>query len=91
MLSRRSRFSASIIATSLLSLGLGAGAGWPGAVPAAGAAVETHNPAAVDSDFAQLVAGIASGPVKLLGGPSPKGASFRSGCPGPPTHRHSAG
>ena len=72
----RSRFSALIIATSLLSLGLGAGAGWLGAVPAAGAAVQTHNPAAVDSDFAQLVAGIASGPARLLGGPARKELLF---------------
>jgi hypothetical protein len=73
---RGSRFSASVIAASLVSLGLGAGAGWLGAVPAASAAVETHNPAAVDSDFAQLVAGIASGPVKLLGGAARKELLF---------------
>ena len=38
--------------------------------------METHNPAAVDSDFAQLVADIASGPVKLLGGPARKELLF---------------
>ena len=73
---RRARFLASIIATSLLSLGLGTGTGWLGAVPPAGAAVEIHNPVAVDSDFAQLVADIANGPVKLLGGPARKELLF---------------
>ncbi len=57
---RITRVSASIVATSLLALGLGAGRGWLGTVATAGAAVIAHNPAQVDIDFAKLVADIAN-------------------------------
>ncbi len=69
---RTVRFSASIVATSLLSLGLAAGTGWLATAPAAGAAVITHNPAAVESDFLTLTNDIASSSAKLLGGPARK-------------------
>ena len=73
---RLARFSAPIIAVSLVSLGLGASTGWLGTLPAAGAAVTTHDPAEVDSDFAKLVADIAAGPANLLGGPARKDLLF---------------
>ena len=73
---RLARFSAPLIAASLLSLGLGASTGWLGTLPAAGAAVTTHDPAEVDSDFAKLMADIAAGPAKLLGGPARKELLF---------------
>ncbi len=73
---RINRFSASIIATSLLSLGLGAGPGWLGTVATAGAAVIAHNPAQVDIDFAKLMADIASSPSKSFGGPARKELLF---------------
>ncbi|HXW81351.1 MAG TPA: C25 family cysteine peptidase, partial [Acidimicrobiales bacterium] len=70
------RFSVSIIATSLLSLGLGAGTGWLETAPAAGAAVTAHNPAEVDADFAKLAADVAGSPAPLLGGPARKDLIF---------------
>jgi Peptidase family C25/Propeptide_C25 len=73
---RMARFSASVIATALISLGAGAGTGWPGTVPPAGAAVLTHGSSAVDSDFATLVADIAGSPAESLGGPARKELIF---------------
>ena len=60
----------------LLSLGLAAGTGWLATAPAAGAAVITHNPAMVESDFSrsqrhcQQLGQLAAGPARkelLLG------------------------
>ncbi len=73
---RMVRSSASVIATALLSVGAGVGAGWPGTVPPAGAAVVTHSSSAVDSDFAKLVADIAGSPAESLGGPGRKELIF---------------
>ncbi len=69
---RIARFSAPIIAASLLSLGLGASTGWLGTLPAAGAAVTVHDSPGVGSDFTKLTADIANSPTELLGGPARK-------------------